>query len=316
MAENHADWNGLKFNRPYSQWVNDVNYWDYYNQLKELAINEFEWLNLPDTCDARYLELILFEYGYALFFQDPANFGFFTLQCTIGGRYNMYRIPIERRAYSMNGYQCARNDLNSVIVWNNFLRQPTGLTIQLFAERLTRIQRAIDINVDAQKTPLFMSGTQEQQRGLQALYKQYQGGAPVIYGNKDMSQREIQIMKTDAPLVFPELMKARQTEWNRAMAFLGIDNANTEKRERLITAEVESNDDLLSMSRYARLDARKEACRLINDLFADWLEYPVDVRFRQTRGGDIDGNSKVYNRIGDGFGSTDGVDRNREIRGD
>lgn len=274
------DLHGLSLKKNQTQWLNDKTFFDYYTRLKELAVNQFEWINLPNTCDARFLELILYEFGYCLFFRHDINRSFFNLQCTLEGPLNMYRIPIKRRAYSITGFSQECDDLNSVIIWNNYLRQPTSLTIELFARRLTEIQRAIDININGQKTPVLLYGTEAQQKTLRKIYQQWQGNEPVIFGDKQLQENPIQAIKTDVPESYINLMRAKNTVWNEAMSFLGIDNANTDKRERMITDEVESNNQLLKSQRYIFLNARKEACELINDLFAGELDGRVDVRFR------------------------------------
>lgn len=278
---NRYELNGLDLKKNSTQWLNDATFFDYYYRLKELAINQFEWVNLPPTCDARFLELILFEFGYCLFFQNDLNKAFLTLQCTLEGPLNMYRIPIKRRAYSITEFTQECSDENSVIIWNNYLRQPTALTIQLFAQRLTEIERAINININGQKTPVLLHGTQSQQKTLQKIYQQWKGNEPVIFGDKDLTEQPIVAIRTDVPESYPNLMNAKNIIWNEAMTFLGIDNANTYKRERMITDEVESNSQLLRAQRYAFLNARKDACKLINELFAGELEGPIDVRFRE-----------------------------------
>lgn len=52
----------------------------YFTRLMELAISTFEWENLPDTCDERYMELSLFNEGSAVFFKDE-ELGYLALKC-------------------------------------------------------------------------------------------------------------------------------------------------------------------------------------------------------------------------------------------
>lgn len=283
MNKGVSNFSGFKFDKNYTNWLNDATFFDYYIRLKELAINSFEWINLPDTCDPRFLELILFEFGYCLFFKHDLNGAFLTLQCAIQGPLNMYRVPINRRAYAVTGFNQECDDLNSVIIWNNYLRQPTSLTIELFAQRLTEIERAINVNVKAQKTPILITGSQEQQRALQVIYSKYDGNAPVIFGDKSTRPDMLQIMKTDAPEMYLNLTMMKNRVWNEALTFLGIDNAYTDKKERMITDEVESNNQQIMSQRMVQLNARKQACDMINKLFAGQLPYgDIDVRYRES----------------------------------
>lgn len=276
---------GLKVDKNYTNWINDATFFDYYTRLKEIAINSYEWINLPDTCDARFLELILFEFGYCLFFQHDINLDFFTLQCSIEGPLNMYRIPINRRAYAITGFNQQCDDANSVIIWNNYLRQPTALTIELFAQRLTEIERTINVNIKGQKTPVLITGTQQQQRGLRKIYDKYDGNTPVIFGDDTTRPDMLKAIKTDVPESYLNLTMMKNRVWNEALTFLGIDNAYTDKKERMITDEVESNEQQLIMQRAVALNSRKQACDMINKLFADSLPYgPIDVRYRKMGG--------------------------------
>lgn len=76
--------------------------------------------------------------------------------------------------------------------------------------------------------------------------------------------------------------------WNEAMTFLGIDNANTDKKERLVENEVTANNGQVEASRYIMLNARRQACKQINEMFAEELQdKKVWVTFRTT-------NEKIY----------------------
>ena len=84
--------------------LNNATFRQYYNRLVELSISMFEWKNLPPTVDPRFLELTLFTDGQAVFFEDEV-LGYLALQNAMGGSFDVYRIPINRRAYAVNGYK-------------------------------------------------------------------------------------------------------------------------------------------------------------------------------------------------------------------
>ena len=118
--------------------LNDMSYLQYYNKLTELSVSMFEWVNLPDTMDARFLELALFYDGHAVVFKDEVM-GMLGLRCMMSGMWDVYKVPESRRAFAANGYTNELNPENSVIVWNNFLRTNSLLDVQLFATRLANI---------------------------------------------------------------------------------------------------------------------------------------------------------------------------------
>lgn len=268
---------------------------DYFNRLFELAINMFKWENLPDTVDERFLELALCEKGYCLYFNDDIM-GNLALTCMIGGELDVYRIPTRRIAFAVNGYQAERTNKDSVLIFNNYLHTPTMQTISLYAERLTAIERAIDVNVNAQKTPIAILTDEKQKRTVEEIYRKYEGNAPVIIGAKNLDLDSIKAITTGAPYVADKLNILKRQIWNEALTFFGIENANTEKRERLVSDEITSNLGGVQAQRYVMLNAREQAADKINRMFGT----NINVKFRQDILGleGVGEDGSLYDRIG------------------
>lgn len=257
--------------------LNNANFKQYYNRLTELSISMFEWQNLPDTVDPRFLELTLFSDGQAVFFYDE-DIGYLALQNILGGKLNVYRVPIERRAYAVNGYQKVLSDKDSVIIYNNYLHSNSRLDVEMFARRLYNLDRAIDVNANAQKTPVLIQCDETQRLTMVNLYKKFDGNEPVIFGDKNLNPNNVKVLKTDAPYVADKLYQLKTQIWNEALTYLGISNINITKKERLITDEVTRNQGGTIASRYSRLEARREACKAINKMFGldIWCDYRED----------------------------------------
>lgn len=246
--------------------MNDLVYIDYYTRLKEYAINTFEWVNLPDTVDARYMELILCERGKVCFFEDELV-GFMALPVNEYGNLNVYNYPTEHQIYAVNGYTKNRNLEDSVVIYNNYLRLPTVLTLSLYAERLSKIQRTIDVNIGACKTPYIIAATENQRLSLENAFNQIDENKPAIFFTNEMNLDNIKVLDLKTPYVSDKLTLLKHDVWNEAMTFLGIENSNTDKKERMITDEVNSNDGQIEASRFNMLDARLLACEKINKMF-------------------------------------------------
>lgn len=246
--------------------LNNASYIQYYDRLTELSISMFEWRNLPDTVDPRFLELTLFANGMAVFFKDEVE-DFLALQCAISGPLNVYRIPIRRRAYAVNGYNRELDDKNSIIIYNNMLHKNSMLDVRMFARELYNLDRAISVNANAQKTPILIRCDENQRLTLENLYMDYDGNKPVIYGDKGLNPNALSVLKTDAPYVADKLYTLKTQKWNEALTYLGISNVNITKRERLITDEVTRNQGGTIASRYSRLQSRRMACEQINKMF-------------------------------------------------
>ena len=248
----------------------------YFNRLMELSISMFEWVNLPESIDERFLELTLFTDGQAIFFEDEV-LGHLVLQCSGYGKLNVYRTPIKRRAYADNGYQRELTDKNSVIIWNNMLRENSVLPITDYSKKLYNLDQTIMINANAQKTPILINCTEKQRLSLENVYMKYQGNQPFIFGNKDLDISAFNVLKTDAPYVADKLYQLKTQIWNEALTYLGISNTNTQKKERMLTDEVIRNMGGTIASRYSRLNARRKACEEINKMFG----LDIDCQFRE-----------------------------------
>lgn len=256
--------------------MNNATYIQYFNRLVELSVSMFEWQGLPETVDPRYLELHLFQNGSMVYFRDEVM-GDLCLDCIANGQLDVYGNPISRRAYSSyNQYQKTLNESDSVIIWNNYLRQPSVLDVKMFAKRLYNLDRIIDVNANAQKTPVLVQGTEKQRLTLVNLYKEFDGNAPFIFGDKNLDLNSLRAISTNAPYVADKLYQLKTQIWNEALTYLGISNLNIQKKERMITDEVQRNQGGTIASRYSRLEARREAVDKINRMFG--TDISVDYR--------------------------------------
>lgn len=262
-----------------SAWMNDATYLQYFNRLKELAISMFEWKNLPETVDARYMELKLFETGAIVYFNDDV-IGNLCLECIQQGRFDVYGYPILRRAYSgYNNYSKLLKPSNSVIIYNNYLHTNSTLDVEMFARRLYNLDRIIDVNANAQKTPILIRASEKQRLTMKNLYKEYDGNAPFIFGDKNLDMSDLTAIKTDAPYVADKIYELKTQIWNEALTYLGISNVSITKKERMITDEVLRNQGGTIASRYSRIDSRRQSADLINQMFGTDIEvnYREDV---------------------------------------
>lgn len=277
---------------------NKLDYMLYYNRLYELAISMFEWVNLPEEIDERFLEMTLFADGQSIFFYEE-GIGYCALQVAAGGKLDLYRIPVIRNAYASNGFRRELNKDNSVLIWNNMLHTNSMLPIIDFSQKLWDLDRATIVNAKAQKTPVLITCDEKQRLTMKNVYMKYDGNEPVIYGYKGIDKDAMQVLRTDAPFVAGDLYQLKMQIWNEALTYLGISNNNTQKKERMITDEVVRNMGGTIASRYSRLSPRKKACKLINKMFG----LNIDVRFREDFR-EMDGEYMLTGETGDESATT------------
>lgn len=249
--------------------INNLTYIDYLNRLKLIATSLFTWKGLDEVAGfgaSRFLELVLYENGRACFVKDKEK-GYLALRVNPSDKLNVYMLPEKVLAWSL-GYNKDYLFDDVIYIMNNNLEIPTSQSLQLFAYRLYETERTIDTNLIAQKTPVLIEGDTKTILTLKNVYMQYSGNTPFIFGNKQFDiSNKLNVLKTDAPYLIDKLEDHKHEIWNEALTYLGIDNANTDKKERLITSEVESNDDLINYYLNCFYKTRKDACDRINEKY-------------------------------------------------
>ena len=269
--------------------MNSTTYWDYIERFKKICFSMFEWVNLPESMNARYLEECLYYKGQASMLKDP-TYGFINTQCASGGYLNIYGLPTELNCYSYgyNEYKKlytgldGEEDKDCILVMNNWQRIPTATTIELFCQRLADAEMTASINIKAQKTPVLIVVDENQRLMMENLYAQYDGNRPFIMGDKNqLGAGSIQCLSTGADFVADKVMDYKKAIWNEALTFLGINNLSNEKKERLITDEASSNNELINLNLQSMLIPRQEACKQFNKLFKlEGTDKEISVRLR------------------------------------
>ena len=274
-----------------SLYDNQATFADYMNRLKKVAISIFEWVNLPESMNARYLEECLYYYGMATLLKDE-EYGFINTRCATNGVINIYGLPTSLNCFSFDFSRIKKlytglpmndgEDDTCILVMNNWDRIPTVMTMQLFAYRLYEAESAAMTNIKAQKTPILITVDETQRLMMENMYSQYDGNRPVIFGDKKQLQDGvIKAIKTDAPFIADSIMDYKRDIWNEALCFLGISNLQVEKKERLVTDEVNSSNELINLNLQSFLIPRQEACKQFNKKYGfEGTDKEISVRVR------------------------------------
>lgn len=268
--------------------LNNQTYIDYLERMKKICLSMFEWVNLPDSMNARFLEMCLFYNGQAALLYDD-DYGYINTMAADGGYINIYGLPTEIQCYSYRFNQ--RRSLymtdtgeekgkECILVMNNFERVPTASTVNLFALRLAEAQRTADVNIKAQRTPILLTTDQKQIFTLKKMYEEYDGNTPAIFADKNaITPDALNAIKTDAPFIAQNIMDYKREIWNEFLTFMGISNLS-EKRERMISNEIDSNNELVNLNMQALLIPRKEACKKFNEKYGLAGDKAIDVKVR------------------------------------
>lgn len=262
-----------------SLYMNNTTYLDYLNRFRRIALARFEWVNLPTSMNARWLEMCLFDYGKASLLKDE-ELGFINTKCSNNNVINIYGLPSDLHCFSFE-YQkwrklyCGLNEVNgndpykeAILVMNDYDMTPTLSMMDLFAYRLYECDRTCDVNVKAQKHPVMVICDENQRLTMENLYSQYDGNEPFIFGDKNqLDEKNLRAINTNAPIVLKQIDEHKKEIWNEALTYLGINNINVEKKERAVVDEINSNNELVNLNLDVYLKPRQEACRQFNELF-------------------------------------------------
>ena len=259
----------------------------------------FEWVNLPKSMDARFLELCLFYNGQAALLKHP-KYGFINTKASANGYVNIYGLPTKVNCFSYS-YHSVRTRYTGldprlsekqfeyqknnecILVMNNEDRLPTNGSLSLFAWRLYNADRTCDVNIQAQKTPVMILADEKQRQTMINMYNQYHGNIPFIFGDKNLltDGSSVEALKTDAPYIVDKISDYKKEIWNEALTYLGINNVARDKKERLTENESNENNELVNLNLQAMLIPRIRACREFNEKYGlTGTDKEISVRVR------------------------------------
>lgn len=257
----------------------------YIRILSELSCNRFKWVGLPDSVDERFLELALFNQALCVFFFDEQYDRYFALRASGSGTINMYDNPttftvtgntiLNKRLNAGNTWKEGLNEegvpvqtmvpAECVPIWGNYMRIPDKDIIYVYASQLANLHRTIEINSEAMRHPTVITTNENNRLTWVNLMRQHRNGEPIIFGTNglDLSQAQAFNIGPDKDTLL-NLMIAKGKVWNECMTLLGINNVNQDKKERMVSSEVEGNDEQVVVNSGIALNSRKIACEQIN----------------------------------------------------
>lgn len=244
---------------------------------KNIAINIFEWKGLEEISPSLTSEIIeetLYDKGSCLFFND-ANLGYMALPVAPANKLNVYRKPTNFRAIG-NNYTKEYNIDNSVLIKNNTLKKATFDIVDYYTSKLADIELTKDLHRNAHKMPIVLECTEDTQLTAKNIFKKIHSNEPVIFKNRTRGEGEVgvNVLNANVTYINDKLEDDYHNYEARILTALGLDNYVEDKKERVQSAEVESQQEYIISSFRASLNERKKACEAINKMFG--LNLSVD----------------------------------------
>lgn len=238
-----------------------------YLKYKLLALDIFQWNNLPNGIESRYIEQFLYEYGQVFIYEDE-DYGLICLPCFTNSRYNIYGEPLSVRLISNNGevFKEVKTE-EGVLIKNNDLGTGNDIFIRYYVDKLNDVQNLINVNLNQQRFPFLITSDQNSEMRMKLLFEQFIGDKPLIIAGKEINNETIQVLQTNAPYLIDRLSEYKAEVENELLSHLGLNNVKHNKKERLLVDEVNSNNDSVDRNCDILFKNRARAVELINEKF-------------------------------------------------
>lgn len=205
---------------------------------------------------------------------------FYSTQATQFGAFNVYDNPVAWQSFGNGGWQFNVTPANGVLVYDNLAREPLLPILECYTRELVDVMTTKRMNRQHQKVPFILTGSQDQKGDMLNLYKQVDGGEPAVIATNSISSISFNALQTGVEYIGDELQAEFLNIWNMIYTALGIDNQPF-KAERQIEDEVISATMPSNMMALSPLEARRDACRRLNERFEPFLSNPLDVVWRK-----------------------------------
>lgn len=236
----------------------------YYTYLQMLSLNMFKYKGLPESIDVFYLEYILQTRGYVGFYEDD-RLGLICTEITLGGQLNHYGLPTIYHTVSPSPLlKKTLKNSECVIMKNSPLYVGIFPYLNFFAKKLALTSQTMDQNLKMQWTPYIITGDKRMLNQFKTFMKKILQGVQTIFTSKGFRLEDVNVLQTNAPFIADELHGMKQAILRECMTLLGIENANMDKKERLVSDEVNANNQQVIASRNIWLSERKKAIELLN----------------------------------------------------
>lgn len=254
-----------------------------YKRFRLLLLNQFEWKG-PEKqgIDEADLEKWLFENGCFLAFEDR-YLGPMCLSCYGEGELNVYGRHTKYRATGFNYSETYTSD-ESVLVRNNKLYMPTHDAVVYYVNQLYDLVRTLQLNVRQLRLQTLFTADDKNVLTVKKIIDEIDKFNWAIITDRRAGHADeiVKAVPTGVKCLTAELTDRYNAVMNEALTYFGFNNANTDKRERLITDEANANNQLIDSCAEVMLEARKKACDEINDKFG-W-GWSVDFRTKREEG--------------------------------
>lgn len=263
-----------------SQLTNYKTYMMVLDDMIELAENVYTFKNIPDYIDEGYVNQVLLLQGSIAWFYDDVVKSLVALPYSVMNGYDIYNRPKEIMARARNGrYYRKLKQGEFVIMYDNNRRMSMLWKIKQRAERISMCIRTEDINIFHQRTPRMWKTSKDKESTVKGMITNIDSMQENVVAYDSVDIEDLQGVLAPAPYVTDKLDEHLEKEWQSFYRLIGITSVAIEKRERLITDEVNQSQGGTVASRFNRYTPRLKAVEQINKKFGAYLDKKIEVEY-------------------------------------
>lgn len=268
-----------KLTKTKAQMKNDIENTLIFRRFSLVALNNFEWLNLPEEIQPRFIERALFYNGSAVFAKTE-KYGYIVLPACMTGDLNLYYEPQKWNVIGKSFVE-GFTDKDSVLIRNNMFCTPSYDDVMWYAQKISDIERTIDVNINLHKIPWLFKGNNRNMLSLKNIFKQVEQHEPAIYVDESMDPKAFNVFQTNQPYIVDKLEDYKKLKTAEFFEMWGYPTTQTEKNERLTMTESEVKVEFSDSGYVGTMyEYRKEACKAINDMFGLNIDVKIN-RYRE-----------------------------------
>lgn len=250
---------------------NQAAYNFFFQKLFSIAMSRFRWIDLPEMCDGRFLELTLITNGCACL-TWPSGFppsNAFTMQAVLGTPDgNLEQTDYRCIGANGKGWPVVEG-LNGVMVYNSLTRLPIIPSLQFAASECANIVRTKQTVRQHMRQPVLITAPREMSQQLKQTVSSIANGEPYIVAYDrfatDVQAQTMPVTSGHEDTELTALQGDLKDTWNLALSFLGIGVAE-EKKERVNVLEARQQEEPTDVIVLDALQARRAACDKLNKL--------------------------------------------------
>ena len=254
--------------------------------FKLLAMNIFSWEGLPDTIEPHIIEEMLFMHGMVGFVRTkehgdlvlnvaPWTYNDINFKPTnatlIGMGYTLNKLVYwgkgtEKTRVLPDLEPLNKVDNSCVIIKNNDLYTPTFNLLYPYLYGYFKAKMKLYVNLEQLSLNNIIVGDMDDQKNYNTLIKRVRKNNPFNFLNVKKMKGKPENLELNIDFKAQELETLCKSLYGEALGKLSISAMEFEKRERMVTDEVNKNDEQIDTRLDAFLRNRQHACDLINEL--------------------------------------------------